>query len=162
MYNEGQPTPIRCTIDSVKVTAAQCSVTVDTVQFYLVEIDNSSKSSVCSATYSTSTCIPASGASKCGCVQQGGGIFTFEYEFEPKLTYKSKKLKCEVVCSDAQNLNQGPACTPITFRKYPRVIHKCSRTSTDATKKCIAHGIHVFWPQRPFSFLPVPVESALC
>ena len=116
VYTVGQLTPITCTIDSAKVVAAQCSVPVDYVQFYLTE--NGVESSTCSATYSASTCTPASGRSKCGCVQQEGGIFTFEYEFVPNSTDKSEKLRCEVFCSDAQNLNQGPACAPVTFSKY--------------------------------------------
>ena len=116
VYTVGQPTPITCTIDSAKVTAAQCSVTADTVQFYLM--DNSAKPPVCSATYSNLTCTQASSGKKCGCVNQEGGIFTFEYKFEPKATDKSEKLRCKVVCFDAQNLNQGPACAPITFSKY--------------------------------------------
>ena len=112
----GQLTPISCTIDSAKVTAAQCSITADTVQFYLTK--NDVESSACAATYSSSTCTSAGGGSKCGCVKQEGSIFTFEYEFVPNSTDKSEKLRCEVVCSDAQNLNQGPACAPITFSKY--------------------------------------------
>ena len=160
VYTLGQLTPIRCTIDSAKVTAAQCSVIVDTVQFYLTE--NGVESLVCSATYPPSTCTPASSGKKCECVKQEGDIFTFQFEFVPNSTDESEKLRCQVICLDSQNLNQGPACAGITFSKYPWVTEQCSRTSTDATKKCITHGIHVFWHQRPFSFLPVPVESALC
>ena len=117
MYTVGKLTPINCTIDSAKVAAAQCSSTVDTVLFYLTK--KGVESSVCAtATYSPSTCIPASGGSKCGCVKQEGGIFTFEYKFVPNSTDKSEKLRCEIVCTDAQNLNQGPACAPVTFSKY--------------------------------------------
>ena len=117
MYTEGQPTPIRCTIDSAKVTAAQCSVTVDTVQFYLTK--KGVESLVCSASYPPSTCTPASSGKKCECVKQEGDIFTLQFEFVPKSTDEAEKLRCQVICLDSQNLNQGPACAGITFSKYP-------------------------------------------
>ena len=116
-YTVGQMTLITCTIDSAKVTAAQCSIPAAKVEFYITE--NNIESSACSATYSASTCTPASGGNKCGCVTKAGDNFTFMYEFVPKSTDESEKLRCEVICFDAQNLNQGPACAPITFSKYP-------------------------------------------
>ena len=116
MYTVGQLTPIKCTIDSAKVAAAQCTIPAANVQFYLSE--NGSEKPVCSANYSASTCTQTSGSSKCRCMEKEGYTFTYEYDFVPKSTDKSEKLRCEVDCLDAQNLNQGPACAPVTFSKY--------------------------------------------
>ena len=117
VYTVGDLTPITCTIDSARVAVATCALPPDIVQFYLTE--NGVESSVCTATYSPSTCTPASEGSKCGCAKEKGSILTFVYEFVPKSTDKSEKLRCHVFCSGTSNVSYGPACAPITFSKYP-------------------------------------------
>ena len=119
---------INCTVSLSKVAQASCSIPADDVQFYRSK--NGVELSTCETVYNASSCEPARGGGKCGCVEHKGDQQVYQLQFVPTAADKSETFRCEVICSDAQNLQQEKHCPAISFGKYNCVTDVRNTTQT--------------------------------